>query len=144
MFVVVVRSVEAFHRLIIGFCFSRKEHFQHEFWSPWFQHEYAGMSLGFTRDHKSSEAHVRCLWCRLDLKIERCGISTCLEHCRGVFHHKLDCLVRFRSGLFLRRRTGAIMSAREAAVMEEELRGLSVPDVEERCARLSLLEKVLQ
>ena len=36
----------------------------------------------------------------------------------------------FRRGLLLRRRTGALMSASEAAAMEEELRGLSLPEVE--------------
>ena len=88
------------------------------------------MSLGFARDHKSSEAYVRCLLCKCDLKVGSRGISTYLEHCRGVIHHKLDCLVRSRRGLVLRRRTGALMSAAEAAVMEEELRGLSLPEVE--------------
>ena len=98
--------------------------------SSWYQHEYAGMSLGFARDHNSSEAYVRCLLCKCDLKVGSRGISTYLEHCRGVIHHKLDCLVRSRRGLVLRRRTGALMSAAEAAVMEEELRGLSLPEVE--------------
>ena len=87
------------------------------------------MSLGFARDHKSSEAYVRCLLCKCDLKVGSRGISTYLEHCRGVIHHKLDCLVRSRRGLVLRRRSGALMSAAEAAVMEEELRGLSLPEV---------------
>ena len=96
----------------------------------WFQHKYAGISLGFARDHRSSEAYVRCLFCKCDLKVGSRGISTYLEHCRGVIHHKLDCLVRSRRGLLLRRRTGALMSALEAAAMEEELRGLSLPEVE--------------
>ena len=87
------------------------------------------MSLGFARDHRSSDAYVRCLRCRSDLKVGSRGISTYLEHCRGVIHHKLDCLVRSRRGLFLRRRTGAVMSATGAADLEEELRGLSLPDV---------------
>ena len=39
-------------------------------------------------------------------------------------------MVRSRRGLLLRRQTGAVMSATEAADMGEELRGLSVPDVE--------------
>ena len=98
--------------------------------SSWFQHEYTGMSLGFARDHRYSDAYVRCLLCKSDLKVRSRGISTYLEHCRGVIHHKLDCLVRSRRGLFLRRRTGALMSASEAAAMEEELRGLALPDVE--------------
>ena len=55
---------------------------------------------------------------------------TFLEHCRGVIHHRLDCLVRSRRGLSLQRRTGAVMSATEAADMGEELRGLFVPEVE--------------
>ena len=88
------------------------------------------MSLGFARHHRSSEAYVRCLFCKCDLKVGSRGISTYLEHCRGVLHHKLDCLVRSRRGLFLRRRNGALMSASEAAAMEEELRGLSLPEVE--------------
>ena len=98
--------------------------------ASWFQHPYAGMSLGFARTHRSSDAYVRCLLCRSDLKVGSRGLSTFLEHCRGVVHHKLDCVVRSRRGLFLRRRTGAMMSAVEAADMEEEIRGLSVPDVE--------------
>ena len=88
------------------------------------------MSLGLARDHKSSEAYVRCLLCMYDLKVGSRGISTYLEHCRGVIHHKLDCLVRSRRGLVLRRLTSALMSAAEAGVMEEELRGLSLPEVE--------------
>ena len=72
---------------------------------------------------------MRCLLYKCDLKVGSRGISTYLEHCRGVIHHKLDCLVRSRRGLVLRRRTGALMSAAEAAVMEE-LRGLSLPEVE--------------
>ena len=77
------------------------------------------MALGFARDHRSSEAYVCCLFCKCDLKVGSSGISTYLE---------LDCLVRSRRGLLLRRRTGALMSASEAAVMEEELRGLSLPE----------------
>ena len=88
------------------------------------------MSLGFARDHRSSEAYVCCILCRCDLKVESRGISTYLEHCRVVIHHKLDSLVRSRHGLFLRRPTGSVMSATEPADMEKELRGLSVPDVE--------------
>ena len=53
--------------------------------------------------------------------------------------HKLDCLVCSRRGLVLRRRTGALMSASEAAVMEEELRGLSLPEVE-LCPSFSVRE----
>ena len=80
---------------------------------------------------------MRCLLCRRDLKAGSRGISTYLEHCRGVIHHKLDCLVRLRRGLFLRRPTGAVMGVVEAAQMVEELRGLSVPDVEV-CPALSV------
>ena len=88
------------------------------------------MFLGFARTHRSSDAYVRCLLCRCDLKVGSRGISTFLEHCRGVIHHRLDCLVRSRRGFFLRRRTGAVMSAADAADMGEELRGLAVPEVE--------------
>ena len=77
------------------------------------------MFLGFARTHRSSDAYVRCLLCRCDLKVGSRGISTFLEHCRGVIHHRLDCLVRSRRGLSLRRRTGAVMSAVEAADMGE-------------------------
>ena len=82
---------------------------------------------------------MRCLLCKCDLKVGSRGISTYLEHCRGVIHHKLDCLVRSRRGLVLRRGTGALMSAAEAAVMEEELRGLSLPEVEV-CPSFSIRE----
>ena len=97
------------------------------------------MFLGFARTHRSSDAYVRCLLCRCDLKVGSRGISTFLEHCRGVIHHRLDCLVRSRRGLFLRRRTGAVMSAAEAGDMGEELRGLAVPDVE-LCPAFSVRE----
>ena len=82
-------------------------------------------------------AYVRCLLCRRDLKVGSRGISSYLEHCRGVIHHKLDCLVRVRRGVLLRRPTGAVMGVVEAAQMVEELRGLSVPDVEV-CPALSV------
>ena len=105
--------------------------------ATWFLHPYAGISLGFAREHRSSDAYVRCLLCRCDLKVGSRGISTFLEHCRGVIHHKLDCIVRLRRGLLLRRPTGAVMRVAEAAQMVEELRGLSVPDVEV-CPSLSV------
>ena len=73
---------------------------------------------------------MRCLFCKCDLKVGSRDISTYLEHCREVIHHKLACLVRSRRGLILRRRTGALMGASEAAALEEELRGLSLPEVE--------------
>ena len=73
---------------------------------------------------------MRCLLCRRDLKVGSRGILTYLEHCPGVIHHKLDCLVRLRRGLLLRRPTGAVMGVVEAEQMVEELRRLSVPDVE--------------
>ena len=103
--------------------------------ATWFLHRYAGTSLGFAREHRSSDAYVRCLLCRCDLKVGSRGISTFLEHCRGVIHHKLDCIVRLRRGLLLRRPTGAVMRVAEAAQME--LRGLSIPDVEV-CPSLSV------
>ena len=105
--------------------------------ATWFQHPYAGISLGFAREHCSSDAYVRCLLCRRDLKVGSRGISTYLEHCRGVIHHRLGCLVRLRRGMLLRRPTGAVMGVLEAARMVEELRGLSVPDVEV-CPALSV------
>ena len=80
---------------------------------------------------------MRRLLCRRDLKVGSRGISTYLEHCRGVIHHRLDCLVRLRRGMLLRRPTGAVMGVLEAAQMVEELRGLSVPDVEV-CPALSV------
>ena len=95
--------------------------------ATWFLHPYAGISLGFAREHQSSDAYVRCLLCRCDLKVSS----------RGVIHHKLDCLVRLRRGLLLRRPTGAVMRVAEAAQMVEELRGLSLPDVEV-CPSLSV------
>ena len=45
--------------------------------------------------------------------------------------------MRLRRGLLLRRPTGAVMGVVEAAQMVEELRGLSVPDVEV-CPSLSV------
>ena len=119
-------SLEWFHRLSIWFVSVALKSIR----GTWFLHPYAGISLGFAREHRSSDAYVRCLLCRCDLKVGSRGISTFLEHCRGVIHHRLDCLVRLRRGLLLRRPTGAVMRVAEAAPMVEELRGLSVPDLE--------------
>ena len=105
--------------------------------ATWFQHPYAGITLGFAREHRLSDAYVRCLLCSCDLKVGSRGISTYLEHCRGVIHHRQDCLVRLRRGLLLRRPTGGVMRMAEAAQMGEELRGLSVQDLEV-CPALSV------
>ena len=88
------------------------------------------MALGFAREHRSSDAYIQCVLCRSNIKVGSRGISTFLEHCRGVIHHRVDCLLRLRRGLGLRRRTGTLMDPDEVAHWEEELRGFSLFEIE--------------
>ena len=55
-----------------------------------------------------------------------------MEHCRGVQHHRLDCLVRLRRGLALRDRDGNLMSTTASVNQAALLEGVTVPVVE-RC-----------
>ena len=68
-------------------------------------------SLGYAKCHHS---YVRCLLSEQDVKIASRGITTFLEHRRGIRHHRLDCLIRLRRGLALRRRDGTFMSESES------------------------------
>ena len=52
-----------------------------------------------------------------------------MEHCRGVQHHRLDCLVRLRRGLALRDRDGNLMSVSDSVAQSALLEGVSVPIV---------------
>ena len=98
----------------------------------WFRHPYCGVALGFPKDHLASEAFVRCLLCRRDVKVFSRGISTFAEHCRTGRHHRLDCLYRMRKGLQMRARSGSLMDEDEAEQMRESLGALVVPAFE-RC-----------
>ena len=53
-----------------------------------------------------------------------------MEHCRGVQHHRLDCLVRLRRGLALRDRDGNLMAVSDSAAQSALLEGVTVPVVE--------------
>ena len=55
-----------------------------------------------------------------------------MEHCRGVQHHRLDCLVRLRRGLALRDRDGNLMAVSDSAAQSALLEGVTV-SVVERC-----------
>ena len=66
------------------------------------------------------------------MKVASRGITTFMEHCRGVQHHRLDCLVRLRRGLALRDRDGNLMSTTDSANQAALLEGVTVPLVE-RC-----------
>ena len=107
--------------------------------SAWFNHAYCGLALGFPKDHLTRDSYARCLLCRQDVKIGSRGITTFFEHCRGVRHHRLDCLTRLRRGLPLRRRDGTLMSQAEADVCGAALLGESVPLIE-TCPDVTVLE----
>ena len=107
--------------------------------STWFEHVYCGLALGFAKNHKTRDSFVRCLLCRQDVRIASRGITTFWEHCRGIRHHRLDCLVRLRRGLALRRRDGTLMSKAEADVCGAALTGESVPLIE-TCPDVTVLE----
>ena len=110
--------------------------------SVWFEHAYCGLALGFAKEHRTRESYVRCLLCKQDVKIASRGITTFWEHCRGFRHHRLDCLIRLRRGLPLRKRDGTLMSVTESDRCVADLAGEMVPVVEV-CPNMSV-EEVLQ
>ena len=105
----------------------------------WFEHVYCGLVLGFAKDHKTRDSFVRCLLCRQDVRIASRGITTFWEHFRGVRHHRLNCLVRLRRGLALRKRDGTLMSKSEADERNATLIGEAVPVIEV-CPNVTVLE----
>ena len=107
--------------------------------SSWFDHAYCGLALGYAKDHLTRDSYVRCLLCKQDVRVASRGITTFFEHCRGVTHHRLDCLTRVRRGLSLRRRDGTLMSEAESAAFVATMAGESVPQVEV-CPDTSVLE----
>ena len=107
--------------------------------ATWFNHAYCGLALGFAKDHLTRDSYVRSLLCKQDVKVASRGITTFFEHCRGMRHHKLDCLVRLRRGLALRKRDGTLMSEAEADACAGMLSGESVPVVE-TCPSVSIYE----
>ena len=98
----------------------------------WFNHAYCGLALGYAKYHQSRASYVRCVLCKRDVKVASRGITTFMEHCRGVQHHCLDCLVRLRRGLALRDRDGNLMSTTDSSNQAALLEGVTVPVVE-RC-----------
>ena len=107
--------------------------------SAWFEHAYCGLALGYAKDHQTRDSFVRCLLCKQDVRIASRGITTFWEHCRGVRHHRLDCLVRLRRGLALRKRDGLLMSESEAAAFTATVIGESVPQIEV-CPAVTVIE----
>ena len=107
--------------------------------SAWFDHAYCGLALVFPKDHLTPDSYARCLLCKQDVKIGSRGITTFLEHCRGMRHHRLDCLVRLRRGLALRKRDGTLMSEAECDVCTTTLAGETVPVVES-CPNVTVIE----
>ena len=105
----------------------------------WFDHAYCGLALGFAKDHQTRDSFVRCLLCKQDVRIANRGITTFFEHCRGMRHHRLDCLVRLRRGLALRRRDDTLMSESESEACAAMLVGETVPIVES-CPSVTVLE----
>ena len=107
--------------------------------SGWFDHPYCGLALGYARNHESRMSYVRCLMCKRDVKVGSRGITTFMEHCRGLGHHRLDCVVRLHRGLPLRRRDGTLMTSDESAECRVNLEGVSVPFLE-TCPSLNVVE----
>ena len=105
----------------------------------WFDHNYCGLALGYARNHQSRMSYVRCLICKRDIKVRSRGITTFIEHCRGLRHHRQDCVVRLHRGLPLRRRDGTLMSSEESAECRANLGGVTVPFME-TCPPLSVIE----
>ena len=105
----------------------------------WFNHVYCGLALGFAKEHQTRSSYVRCLFCKQDVRIASRGITTFFEHCRGGRHHRLDCLVRLRRGLALRKRDGTLMSTAEADLCSSALAGETVPIVE-ACPGVTVVE----
>ena len=62
-----------------------------------------------------------------------------MEHCRGLRHHRLDCLIRLFRDLPLRRRDGSLMSNEESVECRSSLGGAMVPFIE-TCPSFSVLE----
>ena len=67
------------------------------------------------------------------------GITTFFEHCREMRHHRLDCLVRLRRGVALRKRDGTLMSESESEACAAMLVGETVPIVES-CPSVTVIE----
>ena len=107
--------------------------------SWWFSHEYCGLALGYARSHQSRLSFVRCLLCKRDINVGSRGITTFMEHCRGLRHHRLDCLIRLFRDLPLRRRDGSLMSNEESVECRSSLGGAMVPFIE-TCPSFSVLE----
>ena len=105
----------------------------------WFDDAYCGLALGFAKDHQTRDSFVRCLLCKQDVRIASRGITTFFEHCRGLRHHRLDCLVRLRRGLALRKRDGTLMSESKSEACAAMLVGETVPIVES-CPSVTVLE----
>ena len=105
----------------------------------WFDHAFCGVALGFVKDHQTRDSFVRCLLCKQDARIASRGITTFFEHCRGMRHHRLDCLVRLRRGLALRKRDGTLMSESESEACAAMLVDETVPIVES-CPSVTVIE----
>ena len=105
----------------------------------WFGHDYCGIALDYARNHQSRMSYVRCSICKRDIKVASRGITTFMEHCRRLRHHRLDCIVRLYRGLPLRRRDGTLMTTDESAEWRVNLGGVVVNFVV-TCPALSVLE----
>ena len=57
------------------------------------------------------------------------GITNFMEHCRGLQHHRVDCLIRLRRGLALHNCDWNLMSPAESAEQASLLEGVTVPVV---------------
>ena len=77
--------------------------------------------------------------CKRDVKVGSRGITTFMEQCRGLRHHRQDCVIRLHRGLPLRRRDGTLMTNEESAECRVNLGGVTVPFIE-TCRSLSVLE----
>ena len=62
-----------------------------------------------------------------------------MEHCRGLRHHRQDCVVRLHRGFPLRRRDGTLMTSEESAECRATLDGVTATFME-TCPSLSVLE----
>ena len=107
--------------------------------SGWFDHPYCGLALGYARNHESRMSYVRCLMYKRDVKVGSRGITTFMEHCRGLRLHLQDCVIRLHRGLPLRRCDGTLMTNEESAECRANLGGVTVPFIE-TCPSLSVLE----
>ena len=73
---------------------------------------------------------MRCLVCRRDVKVVSRAFSAFAEHCRGVRHHRLDCLLRMQRDLPLRSQAGILLDSDDAEWQRELLAGMPVPEFE--------------